>query len=67
MVQPRFQIVVSDFITDSLEIERQIVGDIADVKALDAHAESELKGQIEHADAIMLYHNLAIEIGRAHV
>ena len=60
MASPRFQIVVSDFITDSLETELQIVGDIADVKALDAHAESELKGRIEHADAIMLYHNLAI-------
>ncbi len=56
----RFQIVVSDFITDSLETERKIIGDIADVMALDAHSESELKGRIEHAHAIMLYHNLAI-------
>jgi C-terminal binding protein len=60
MSSHRFQIVVSDFINDSLETEREIVGDIADVIALDAHSESELKGRIEHADAIMLYHNLEI-------
>ncbi|MCY2984734.1 MAG: C-terminal binding protein [Planctomycetota bacterium] len=60
MASQRFQIVVSDFINDSLETEKKIVGDIADVIALNAHSESELKGRIEHADAIMLYHNLEI-------
>lgn len=60
MASSRFQIFISDFIADSLEIEREILGDIADVTALDAHSELELVGRIEHADAIMLYHNLAI-------
>lgn len=60
MASSRFQIFISDFIADSLEIEREILGDIADVTALDAHSEIELVGRIEHADAIMLYHNLAI-------
>ena len=60
MASSRFQIFISDFIADSLDIEREILGDIADVTALDAHSEIELVGRIEHADAIMLYHNLAI-------
>lgn len=60
MTSARFQIVVTDFIADGLEPERQILGDMADVTALDAHSESELVGRIEQADAIMLYHNLAI-------
>ena len=60
MASSRFQIFISDFIADSLEIERKILDDIADVTALDAHSENELIGRIEHADAIMLYHNLAI-------
>ena len=60
MSSPRFQIVISDFIADSLETERKIVGDIADVIALDAHNELDLHGRVEKADAIMLYHNIAI-------
>jgi C-terminal binding protein len=60
MASSRFQIFISDFIADSLDIEREILGDIADVTALDAHSEIELVARIEHADAIMLYHNLAI-------
>ena len=60
MSSPRFQVFISDFIADSLEVERQVLGDIADVTACDAHDESELHGRIEQADAIMMYHNLAI-------
>lgn len=63
MSSHRFQIVISDFINDSLDTERKIVGDIADVIAMDAHNEFELHDQIENADAIMLYHN--IRIGRS--
>ena len=63
MSSHRFQIVISDFINDSLDTERKIVGDIADVIAMDAHNEFELHDQIENADAIMLYHN--IKIGRS--
>jgi C-terminal binding protein len=60
-MSPRFHVVITDFVTaDSLDIERGILGDIADVAALDAHHEHELVGKIENADAIMLYHNLSI-------
>ncbi|MEQ1824468.1 MAG: C-terminal binding protein [Pirellula sp.] len=56
----QFHVFITDFIADSLEIERQILDGVADVSALDAFHEKELVGRIEHADAIMLYHNLSI-------
>ena len=36
------------------------LGDLADVVALEAFSEEALAGRIEHADAIMMYHFLAI-------
>ncbi len=59
-MQHRHRVVITDFINDELYHERQILGDIADVVALDAHCESDLVGRIETADAIMLYHNLSL-------
>jgi D-3-phosphoglycerate dehydrogenase/C-terminal binding protein len=56
----RFRVVVADFVTDALQPEREILGEIADIAALDANAESDLHGKVENADAIMLYHNIAI-------
>lgn len=57
---PEFQVVIADFINDELAIENQVLGDIAEVTALDALGETELIGRIETADAIMLYHNLSL-------
>ena len=56
----RFRVVVTDFIHDSLEPERRILGDVADVEALNACSEEELTGRIEDADAVMVYHHLTI-------
>lgn len=56
----RFRVVVADFIADALTAERELLGDIADVEALNAHAEAELVGKVETADALMLYHNITI-------
>lgn len=56
----RFRVVITDLISDDLQPERQILGDIADVEALDAHREEELAGRIEDADAVMLYHNFNV-------
>lgn len=56
----RHKVVIADFICDALEPERRILGDLADVLALDAHDEDELEGRIEDAAAIMLYHNLSL-------
>jgi len=56
----KHNVIITDFITDGLEPERQILGDIAHVTSLDCHDEEELFGRIEEADAIMLYHCLAL-------
>jgi D-3-phosphoglycerate dehydrogenase/C-terminal binding protein len=56
----RYKVVITDFITDSLEPEKRILGDLADVVAFNCFNEDELPGRIEDADGIMLYHNLAL-------
>jgi D-3-phosphoglycerate dehydrogenase/C-terminal binding protein len=56
----RGKVVVTDFIQDSLEPERRILGGVADVEALNAFSEGDLVGRIEDADAVMLYHHLAL-------
>ena len=56
----QFQVVITDFIRDELEPERRILAGIADVTALEAHSEDELRGRIEAADAIILYHEISI-------
>lgn len=57
---PRFRVAVTDFITDGLAPEREILGDIADLVAFNAHSEAELAGKIDDADAVMIYHNLEL-------
>ena len=56
----KYKAVVTDFISDALEPERRILGDLADVEALDAYSPDDLIGRIEDADAIMVYHNLGL-------
>jgi D-3-phosphoglycerate dehydrogenase/C-terminal binding protein len=56
----RKKVVISDFIADELEPENKILGDMADVAALNGYVEEDLAGRIEDADAIMLYHNLEL-------
>lgn len=52
----RFKVVITDLITEPLEYERKVLDGVADVTALRAMSEAELVGQIEDADAIMVYH-----------
>jgi D-3-phosphoglycerate dehydrogenase/C-terminal binding protein len=56
----RFRVVIADFITDEMRAEREILGDIADLDALNAQSEADLFGKVEGAAAVMLYHNIAI-------
>ncbi len=57
---PRALVVVTDFIRPPLHHEERILGDLADVVALDAFSEEALRGRVEQADAIMMYHFLSI-------
>jgi D-3-phosphoglycerate dehydrogenase/C-terminal binding protein len=56
MSNDRWKVVITDLIVEPLDFERDVLQDVADVVALDAMQESELVGQIEDADAIMVYH-----------
>jgi phosphoglycerate dehydrogenase-like enzyme len=54
-------IIITDFISPSdTEPEQDVLKSIGQVKALDVIDETELEGQIEHADAIMVYHNIGL-------
>jgi len=54
------RVVITDFVTGPLETERRILGEIADIVALNASSEEEIEGRIEDADAIMMYHTVSI-------
>ena len=54
------KVVIADFISGDLSPEQTALGDIATITALDAFSEADLVGKIEDADAVMLYHNLAL-------
>ncbi|MBN2580445.1 MAG: C-terminal binding protein [Pirellulales bacterium] len=56
----RFHVVITDFINDELQPEKDILGELSDVVALDAMSEEQLSGRIETADALLVYHNLGI-------
>ncbi|MCA9081810.1 MAG: C-terminal binding protein, partial [Planctomycetaceae bacterium] len=56
----RPQVVITDFINPPLEHEQRILGDIADLAALNAYSEDDLVGRIEQAEAIMLYHFISL-------
>jgi len=56
----RFQVIITDFLHDELQPERKVLGEIADVTALEAQGEDGLIGRIEGASAIILYHELGL-------
>jgi C-terminal binding protein len=56
----RFKIIITDFIADTLDIEKVIAGDAAEVIALNATNEKELEGKVEDADAIIMYHTVSL-------
>ena len=56
----RFKVAITDFVGEPLDVERRILGDLADITALGAKHEAEMAGRIEDADAVMVYHFLKI-------
>jgi D-3-phosphoglycerate dehydrogenase/C-terminal binding protein len=63
----RAKVVVTDFIVESLDHELRVLGDLAELVALNARIEDDLWGGVEDADALMSYHTLRLSertIGR---
>lgn len=56
----RFRVMITDFVAGALETERRVLGEVAEIVALDAASEDEIAGRIEEADAIMMYHTVSI-------
>ncbi|MCW3108332.1 MAG: putative 2-hydroxyacid dehydrogenase [Segetibacter sp.] len=56
----KFKIIITDFIADSLAIEKNIAGPAGEVIALNAFDEKDLEGKIEDADAIIMYHSISM-------
>ncbi len=54
------KVIITDFVSEPLDLEREILGDMATVEALDAIVEDDLGSRIEEADVIMMYHFLKI-------
>ncbi|MBI5442297.1 MAG: C-terminal binding protein [Deltaproteobacteria bacterium] len=54
------RVVITDFLTGSLEREREVLSDVAEVSACGARTEEELVGRVEDADALMVYHTIRL-------
>src|SRR6266705_2645282 len=56
----RARVYITDFIGDDLRVEKKILGELAEVRALGARREEELRDRIEDAACLMVYHFLAL-------
>ena len=61
MSASKFKVVVTDFIDEPLTIEREILGDIALVSALNATCPANLDERLADADALLVYHFVNID------
>jgi C-terminal binding protein len=52
----KHKILITDFISEPLDLEREILGDLATITALDAHSTEELASKLTDATALMVYH-----------
>ena len=53
-------VVITDCITDGLGEEQRLLGELADVRAVQAMNEEQLYGHVEQADALLVYHTIRI-------
>jgi D-3-phosphoglycerate dehydrogenase/C-terminal binding protein len=61
MKQPEyFRVVLTDYITEVLPQEWEVLGDIARLETLDARCENDLVGRVETADALILFHGISL-------
>lgn len=59
-LEKKFKVIVTDFIYEPLQIEREILGDIATVTALSATSIDDLDARIDAADALLVYHFVSV-------
>lgn len=54
------RVIVADFQHGSVEVEQEILGDLAKVEPLEVTSEEELWGRVEDAAALMVYHTIRV-------
>lgn len=54
------QILITDFISEPLDLEREILGDLATIHALDAQSNEDLAAKLIDATALMVYHFVSV-------
>lgn len=54
------KVVVTDYLNDDLQPEREVLEPVATVEALNARSEQELIGRVEDADALLVYHYITL-------
>lgn len=55
------RVVITDLLSEPLTIERELLGDIADVVALGAETTEDTRGKLAEADALLVYHFIQID------
>ncbi len=59
-MSPKYKILITDFISEPLDIEREILGDLATISALDAQSTEDLASKLVDADVLMVYHFVSV-------
>lgn len=54
------KVIITDYVNDDLQPEREVLQNVAEVEALNAHSEAQLQGRLDGADALMVFHNVAL-------
>ncbi len=54
------RVIVTDFWTSEPDLEREALGDLAELHCLGATDELQLRGQIEQADALLVWHDIRL-------
>ena len=55
-----FKVVITDYIGPEVEVEKSIIGDLAEIKPLLARSLDELEGKVDDADAIIIFHEVSL-------
>jgi D-3-phosphoglycerate dehydrogenase/C-terminal binding protein len=54
------KVVITDVLADELLPEREVLGDLAEIEAVEAEREEDLEGRVEDADALIVYHTIIL-------
>ncbi len=55
-----FKVVITDYIGPEVEVEKSIIGDLAEIEPLLARSIAELEGKVDDADAIIIFHEVSL-------